>query len=99
MASSTRRMRYRALYSRSDIPLVLLDHVAQEPGVRFGQGGPEGRGRAPAQRTQPGRVQPLQGHAVRLGRVEAQPPAVADDLRDGRGDLGDGQVRPAAEVD
>src|SRR5438067_11513453 len=63
--------------------------VLQEPLIRLLHGCAEIRRRSPAEREQFPRIEPLQGCAIRLARVEDQPAAVTDDIGDRAGEFRD----------
>ena len=79
--------------------MVLRDLMLHKPGVSLGQGFLERRRRPPAQGEQGRRVESLERHPVGLRGVENQSATIADDIGDEAGDLGDGRLRPVAQVD
>src|SRR5579863_10121695 len=94
-------MRYSDLYSGSYMSpfLFQLAFLREISLVRDLQCFDDRRFGLPAQADQGGRIERLERHAVRFGRVEVQLAGVADDVANELGRLADRQVFAAAQVD
>ena len=68
--------------------------MVEEPAVGGGDTLVERDGRRPSEAGQLGDVEELARRTVRLAGVPLDGPVVADDLRDGRGELADGTSVP-----